>query len=93
MLLKHPIRCLSAGFNHAGSRPVAQEIRASPSCRAASGRRHRDECGSDLRKRTSLDTRVMYLDRDFFHSLWLWFANYRHVELWNPGRRARGLES
>ena len=34
MLLKHPIRCLSAGFNHAGSRPVAQEIRASASCSA-----------------------------------------------------------
>ena len=46
MPLKHPIRCLSAGFNHAGSRPVAQEIRASPSCSAASGRRHRDEGGS-----------------------------------------------
>jgi hypothetical protein len=46
MPLKHPIRCLSAGFNHAGSRPVAQEICASPSCSAASGRRHRDEGGS-----------------------------------------------
>ena len=46
MPLKHPIRCLSAGFNHAGSRPVAQEIRASASCSAASGRRHRDEGGS-----------------------------------------------
>ena len=46
MPLKHPIRCLSAGFNHARSRPVAQEIRASPSCSAASGRRHRDEGGS-----------------------------------------------
>jgi hypothetical protein len=46
---------------------------------------------SDLRKRTSLDTRVMYLDRDCFRSSWLWFANYRHVELWNPGRRARGF--
>jgi len=30
MPLKHPIRCLSAGFNHAGSRPVAQEIRLPP---------------------------------------------------------------
>jgi hypothetical protein len=46
MPLKHPIRCLSAGFNHAGRRPVAQEIRAPPSCSAASGRRHRDEGGS-----------------------------------------------
>ena len=46
---------------------------------------------SDLRKHTSLDTRVMYLDRDRFRSLWLWFANYRHIELWNPGRRARGF--
>jgi hypothetical protein len=46
MPLKHPIRCLSAGFNHARSRPVAQEIRASPSCSAASGRRHRDEGAS-----------------------------------------------
>ena len=46
MPLKHPIRCLSAGFNHAWRRPVAQEIRASPSCSAASGRRHRDEGGS-----------------------------------------------
>ena len=46
MPLKHPIRCLSAGFNHAGSRPVAQEIRLSPSCSAASGQRHRDEGGS-----------------------------------------------
>ena len=26
MPLKHPIRCLSAGFNHARSRPVPQEI-------------------------------------------------------------------
>ena len=43
MLLKHPIRYLSAGFNHAGSRPVAQEIRLSPSASAASGQRHRDE--------------------------------------------------
>jgi hypothetical protein len=25
----------------------------------------------------------MYLDRDYFRSSWLWFANYRHVELWN----------
>jgi hypothetical protein len=31
----------------------------------------------------------MYLDQDSFRSSWLWFANYRHVELWNPGRRAR----
>jgi hypothetical protein len=46
---------------------------------------------SDLRKRTSVDTRVMYLDRDYFRSSWLWFANYRHVELWNPERRARGF--
>jgi hypothetical protein len=46
MPLKHPVRCLSAGFNHAGSRPVAQEIRLSPSCSAASGQRHRDEGGS-----------------------------------------------
>jgi hypothetical protein len=33
----------------------------------------------------------MYLDRDYFRSSWLWFANYRHVELWNPERRARGF--
>ena len=26
-----------------------------------------------------------------FRSSWLSFANYRHVELWNPGRRARGF--
>jgi hypothetical protein len=45
MPLKHPIRCHSAGFNHAGSRAVAQEVRLSPSCRAASGQRRRDEGG------------------------------------------------
>jgi hypothetical protein len=45
MPLKHPIRCHSAGFNHAGSRAVAQEVRLSPSCRAASGQRRRDEDG------------------------------------------------
>jgi hypothetical protein len=33
----------------------------------------------------------MYLDRDYFRSSWLWFANYRHVELSNPERRARGF--
>jgi len=26
-----------------------------------------------------------------FRSSRLSFANYRHVELWNPGRRARGF--
>ena len=46
MPLKHPVRCQSAELNHARSRPVPQEIRASPSCRAASGRCHRDEGGS-----------------------------------------------
>jgi hypothetical protein len=43
---------------------------------------------SDLRERASLDTRRMYLDRDCFRSSWLWFVNYRRVELRNPGAMA-----